>query len=90
MGWDIEAFLVVLHTIHVKHKDIPRTLTLEMLAKVTVIADYYECKESLYFMTDIWLYRMDEEIPRIYSRDLILWLWVSSTLWSSKSQHQLS
>lgn len=76
-SWDIEAFLVVLHAIHGKNYDIPRKLTLEMLAKVAVIADYYECKESLYFMTDIWLNSMDERIPITYSRDLILWLWVS-------------
>ncbi|KAJ5193344.1 hypothetical protein N7449_009486 [Penicillium cf. viridicatum] len=76
-GWDIEAFLVVLHAIHGKNYDIPRKLTLEILAKVAVIADYYECKECLYLMTDIWLNSMEEGIPTTYSRDLILWLWVS-------------
>lgn len=76
-SWDIEAFLVVLHAIHGKYKDIPRKLTLEMLAKVAVITDYYECKESLYIITDIWLNNLEEGIPTAYSRDLILWLWVS-------------
>lgn len=75
--WDIEAFLVVLHAIHGKYKDISRKLTLEMLAKVAVIADYYECKESLYLITDVWINSMEERIPTTYSRDLILWLWVS-------------
>ncbi|KUM59959.1 hypothetical protein ACN42_g7184 [Penicillium freii] len=76
-NWDIEAFLVVLHAIHGKYKDIPRKLTLEMLAKVAVIADYYECKEPLHLITDIWVSSMEERIPATYSRDLILWLWVS-------------
>lgn len=76
-SWDIEAFLVVLHAIHGKYKDIPRKLTIEMLAKVAVIADYYECKESLYLITGIWLNNLEEGIPTTYSRDLILWLWVS-------------
>ncbi|KAJ5425196.1 hypothetical protein N7465_000266 [Penicillium sp. CMV-2018d] len=76
-NWDIEAFLVVLHAIHGKYKDIPRKLTLEMLAKVAVIADYYECKESLYLITDIWVNSMEEKVPATYSRDVILWLWVS-------------
>ncbi|CAI7658096.1 unnamed protein product [Penicillium crustosum] len=76
-SWDIEAFLVVLHAIHAKNKRIPQKLTLEMLAKVAVIADYYECKESLYIITDIWFNSLEERIPTTYSRDLILWLWVS-------------
>ncbi|CAI7575171.1 unnamed protein product [Penicillium viridicatum] len=76
-NWDIEAFLVVLHAIHGKYKDIPRKLTLEMLAKVAVIADYYECKEPLHLITDIWVNSMEEKIPATYSRDLILWLWIS-------------
>jgi Periplasmic protein TonB, links inner and outer membranes len=44
-GWDIEALLCVLHAIHGKYYDVPRKLTLEMLAKVAAIADYYECRE---------------------------------------------
>lgn len=76
-SWDIEAFLILLRAIHNKYSHIPRKLTLEMLAKVAVIADYYECKEAVYIMTDIWINNLEERIPTTYSRDLILWLWVS-------------
>ncbi|KAF7182138.1 hypothetical protein CNMCM7691_001526 [Aspergillus felis] len=43
--WDIEALLILLRAIHNQHYSIPRKLTLEMLAKVAVLADYYKCKE---------------------------------------------
>lgn len=76
-SWDIGALLILLHAIHGKYRRIPRKLTLEMLAKVAVIADYYECKESVYSMTDIWINNLEEKIPMTYSRNLILWLWVS-------------
>ncbi|KGO46310.1 hypothetical protein PEX2_066600 [Penicillium expansum] len=76
-SWDIEALLILLRAIHGKYYEIPRKLTLEMLAKVAVIADYYECNEALYIMKDIWINNLEENIPATYSRDLVLWLWVS-------------
>ncbi|KAK4869139.1 hypothetical protein LT330_006139 [Penicillium expansum] len=76
-SWDIEALLILLRAIHGKYYEIPRKLTLEMLAKVAVIADYYECNEALHIMKDIWINNLEENIPATYSRDLVLWLWVS-------------
>ena len=76
-SWDFQALLIVLNAIHGKYRQIPQHLTLEMLAKVAVIVDYYDCKETVYIMKDIWFGNLKEKIPTKYSRDLILWLWVS-------------
>ncbi|CAG8909888.1 unnamed protein product [Penicillium egyptiacum] len=76
-GWGIEEFLIVLRALHGKYYHIPRKLTLEMLAKVAVIADYYECKEALYVMTDVWTNNLEEKFPTRYSRNSMLWVWVS-------------
>ena len=76
-GWDTEALLILLRAIHGQYSHIPRKLTLEMLAKVAVIADYYECREILDFLVELWIEKVDEKIPSVASRDLILWLWVS-------------
>ena len=76
-SWDIEALMILLRAIHGQYYHIPRKLTLEMLAKVAVIADYYDCKEALCFLTDVWLKNVDENIPTAVSRDLILWLWIA-------------
>ncbi|GAQ05769.1 hypothetical protein ALT_3090 [Aspergillus lentulus] len=76
-GWDIEALLILLRAIHGQHYHIPRKLTLEMLAKVAVLTDYYECKEAMCIWTTIWIDALEEKIPSTYSRDLFLWLWIS-------------
>ncbi|KAL2826328.1 hypothetical protein BDW59DRAFT_161167 [Aspergillus cavernicola] len=76
-SWDIEALLILLRAIHGQHYQIPRKLTLEMLAKVAVLADYYECKEAMFIWTGIWVDALEEKIPTTCSRDLILWLWIS-------------
>ncbi|KAJ5775855.1 uncharacterized protein N7511_000866 [Penicillium nucicola] len=76
-SWDTEAFLILLRAIHGQYYYIPRKLTLEMLAKVAVIADYYECKTALFIMKDIWIDNLEESIPPTVSRDLILWLWIA-------------
>ncbi|KAL4788609.1 hypothetical protein BJX76DRAFT_344741 [Aspergillus varians] len=76
-SWDIDAFLILLRIIHCQNYAIPRNLTLDMLAKVAVIADYYECKEAVYIWADIWMNALGNNIPTVYSRDLILWLWIS-------------
>lgn len=76
-GWDTEALVILLRAIHGQYSHIPRKLTLEMLAKVAVIADYYECREILDFLVELWIEKVDEKIPSVASRDLILWLWVS-------------
>jgi hypothetical protein len=52
-------------------------MTLEMLAKVSVLADYYDCREPVAFFADTWINTLDDSIPTRYSRDLILWLWVA-------------
>lgn len=76
-SWDIEALMILLRAIHGQYYRIPRKLTLEMLAKITVIADYYECREALYFLTDMWIKNVEEKMATAVSRDLILWLWVA-------------
>ncbi|KAJ5719993.1 hypothetical protein N7493_006871 [Penicillium malachiteum] len=76
-SWNIEALLIVLHAIHCQHYKIPQKLTLEMLAQVAVIADYYQCKEPLHILKDIWIKNMEEAIPKAFSRDLVLWLWIA-------------
>lgn len=76
-GWDIEALLILLRAIHGQQYHIPRRLTLEMLAKIAVLVDYYDCKEAVYIWTIIWIEALGEKIPVKYCRDLFLWLWVS-------------
>lgn len=76
-GWDLEAFLILLRLIHGYNYEVQRKVSLEMLAKVAIIADFYGCKEILHIMGEIWVSSLDEEIPAKYCRDLLLWVWIS-------------
>jgi len=76
-GWDPQAFKIILSIIHGYHRDVPRSLSLEMLAKVAMIVDYYECIESVEIYTDIWLEGLSSKLPKVYGRDCILCLFIS-------------
>lgn len=76
-SWDIDGFLILLRIIHCQFNHIPRKLSLEMLAKVAVIADYYKCKEVVRFFSDTWIEALEERYLEEYSRDLILRLWIA-------------
>ncbi|RAH67298.1 BTB/POZ domain-containing protein [Aspergillus aculeatinus CBS 121060] len=76
-GWDLEALLIVLKALHCQNSQIPRRLSLEMIAKIAVVADYYQCKEALEFFSQTWLESLAQEPPNTYCRDLFLWIWIS-------------
>ncbi|KAF4210350.1 hypothetical protein CNMCM5878_004513 [Aspergillus fumigatiaffinis] len=76
-SWDIEAFLILLHIIHGQYYQTPRKITLETLAQVAVLADYYDCREALDILVTTWINALEETIPKSYSRNPVLWLWVS-------------
>ncbi|PGH10466.1 hypothetical protein AJ80_07509 [Polytolypa hystricis UAMH7299] len=76
-SWDVEALLILLRVMHCQHNRIPRKLSLEMLAKVAVLADYYNCKEAVSIFADIWIDALEERSPMMDRRNLILWLWIS-------------
>lgn len=76
-SWDLEALLILIRIIHCQYYQIPRKLTLEMLAKVALLADYYDCREAVDVLGNIWINALEENVSLTYCRDLILWLWVS-------------
>ncbi|RGP78620.1 hypothetical protein FLONG3_3242 [Fusarium longipes] len=75
--WDPEAFKIILTIMHGYHRAVPRSLSLEMLVKVAMIVNYYECLESVELYTDIWLEGLKSELPTVYGRDCILCVFIS-------------
>ncbi|KAF5976505.1 hypothetical protein FCOIX_7081 [Fusarium coicis] len=75
--WDPEALKIILTIMHGYNRDVPRSLSLEMLVKVAMIIDYYDCLESVEPYTDIWLEGLRPELPKVYGRDCILFLFIS-------------
>ncbi|RYO65256.1 hypothetical protein AA0113_g5273 [Alternaria arborescens] len=76
--WDPEAFLIVLQILHGRNKQVPRKVSLDMLAKIAILEDYYTFGESLDVFTEMWIQELIRvSIPTVYCRDLVLWIWVA-------------
>ena len=75
--WDAEALLIVLNIIHGRNNHVPKTVSLEMLCKISVMVDYYHVHEAVRFPILLWVDALRPSVPNTYSRDLIIWLCVS-------------
>lgn len=88
--WDPEAFGIILNIIHGRHRHVPRSVGVEMLTKLAIIVDYYGCHESIDIYIDIWVRNLEQEIPTVYGRDSILWIFISGVLSRSDLFHSMT
>lgn len=78
--FDPLAMHYVLNVFHHKVRAVPKTLTLEELAQVAIIVDYWQCHEAVALFSDLWIDALKDSIPeRQFNRDVVLWLFVSVT-----------
>ncbi|KAI1120277.1 hypothetical protein F5Y10DRAFT_134817 [Nemania abortiva] len=76
--WNAEALLIVLRVIHGRNRQVPKRLSLETLAKIAVIVDYYDCHEAFDAFAEIWFQQIEQSpVPDRLDRDLVLILHVS-------------
>lgn len=75
--WDAKALAVVMNVLHSHYRQVPKTVTLEMLAKIAVIVDYYKVHEALEIMASVWIKVLQESLPHLLGRDVVLWILVS-------------
>ncbi|KAI0101463.1 hypothetical protein F4776DRAFT_658217 [Hypoxylon sp. NC0597] len=78
--WDENAMLILMQVIHGLNRKVPRSITLEMLAKIAVLVDYYKCHEAVALWSDIWIDQLGDTVPTTLNRDLVLWILVASVL----------
>ncbi|PON24630.1 hypothetical protein TGAM01_v206560 [Trichoderma gamsii] len=76
-GWNEEALLTVMRILHGRTKVIPRTISLEKLAKIAVVIDYYNLHEAIDFSAKEWIYNLKEPPPTSFGRTLLLRFLVS-------------
>jgi len=72
-----DALVVAMNIIHGRTRKVPRTVTLEMLAKIAVTVDLYQCHEVVELFTDMWITHLKKTLPKTYSRDAVLWICIS-------------
>ncbi|KAJ0162450.1 hypothetical protein CTA2_4530 [Colletotrichum tanaceti] len=79
--WDSRALLTLMQAMHGRHRAIPRQVTLEMLAKMAVLVDYYDCLEVIEIFSSMWIESLKNKLlnglPTQYGRDMVLWLLIS-------------
>jgi hypothetical protein len=80
--WDKEALLLLLNVLHHRNRKVPRSLSLEMLAKIAVLIDYYDCAEAVELCTERWIdhIRKTSPVPSVFCRDLMLWMCIAWVL----------
>ncbi|OJJ47790.1 hypothetical protein ASPZODRAFT_158678 [Penicilliopsis zonata CBS 506.65] len=76
-GWDLEAFLILMNILHCQTQNLPQEISLDLLAKVAVLTDYYGCHAVIRFLAKRWILMLNASFPQEYSRDSMLWMWVS-------------
>ncbi|KFA45657.1 hypothetical protein S40293_11325 [Stachybotrys chartarum IBT 40293] len=74
--WDEAAFVIVLDIIHGHHREVPNSLALQLLCKISVIVDFYCCHEVVEPTVQQWLGNMTI-FPKTYDQECLLWLSVS-------------
>ncbi|KAI9371074.1 hypothetical protein BJX61DRAFT_544043 [Aspergillus egyptiacus] len=74
--WDVKCFLLFLRILHGQSHKIPQWVTVEQLAKVTVMADHYDCEKVVRSTASRYIEFLEYTMPITYSRETILWIWL--------------
>lgn len=87
--WDMEALLILLNVLHHRNRQVPRSVSLEMLAKIAVLIDYYDCAEAAELCTERWVehLRKTSPIPSSFCRNLMLWMCIA---WVLRLPHEFT
>lgn len=73
----VDAMLILMNIIHGHGRKVPRDITLDTLAEIAVLVDYYECYEAVDVMTEIWIDKLLKSMPSTYGKDIISWIFIS-------------
>ena len=75
--WEEEAFLLFMNMLHLRSPQIPKTVSLELMAKLGILIDYYNCASAVEFFTAVWMNKIyGDKMEGEYCRETILLLWV--------------
>ncbi|KAK0708456.1 hypothetical protein B0H67DRAFT_520923 [Lasiosphaeris hirsuta] len=75
--WDVQAMVIAMNVIHGHSRKVPQIVSLELLAKLSVVVDYYQLHDAFYLYACVWIDRLRAQLPDQYNRDLVLWICVS-------------
>lgn len=89
--WDEDALKILMDIVHGNSQNVPRSVGLELLAKIAVVVDYYKCYDVVKFYADTWIEGLGIgiEFPQ-YSRTFVLELFVSCVFFLRTPFHDLT
>ncbi|CEL10147.1 hypothetical protein ASPCAL13272 [Aspergillus calidoustus] len=76
--WDIDALLVVMRLVHNKPRKLPTQPSFELLTGVSIIADYYQCRDAVLPYEKRWKNILFPSITSMDIETFVTGLWVAS------------
>lgn len=75
---DPDAFEILLNIIHGLTRKVPRTVSLEMLTKISVLVNYYQMQEVVELFSDTWIEHLAREgLPVSHGPEAVSWLLIA-------------
>lgn len=76
--WDQDALLIVLQIIHGKTEEVDKNLDLEMVGKVALVVDYFQCPGPVTTYAEIWMDALPDHSDAItVTRELVLSVFIA-------------
>ncbi|KLO79019.1 uncharacterized protein LW93_4342 [Fusarium fujikuroi] len=84
------ALLILLDIMHGHHRDVPKTMELDLLTEIAILVDYYDCHEIVEMFAENWIASVIQEdeiegsnYETNMSQLLISWVFAKSELFTS-------
>ncbi|KAG6116212.1 hypothetical protein E4U13_002018 [Claviceps humidiphila] len=75
--WDAKDFLLLMNIVHGRNGQVPLSIDLETLERLSVIVDYYQSQEVAQAVVSLWIYQLCGKLPTTYGRHCVTWMFVS-------------
>ncbi|KAL2020299.1 hypothetical protein VTK56DRAFT_8527 [Thermocarpiscus australiensis] len=75
--WDAAAMLIAMNIVYGHLRQVDVDVSLEELAKLAVLVDYYGLHDALWLHTTIWIKKLQQSLPTAYNRELRLWMCIA-------------
>ncbi|KAG6105601.1 hypothetical protein E4U14_005038 [Claviceps sp. LM454 group G7] len=74
--WDANDFLLLMRVIHGRNIQVPLSVDLDTLGRISVLVDYYQCQEVTRLAVGLWIDKVGK-LPTSYGRECVIWMFVS-------------
>lgn len=75
--FDPRAVSIVLNAVHGRGAKVPKAVDLNTLAQIALFVDRFQLFDAVEVYGERWISKLDERLPEVYNRDLVLWVYVS-------------